>query len=60
MPRERGMGYPGFRKVGSRSTKCFSWVDGFSRANVFKMKAFYLSYQKALQPVRQIEELPIF
>lgn len=38
----------------------FPGVGGFSRANVFKMRAFYLAYQKVSQVVRQIEELPIF
>lgn len=38
----------------------FPGVGGFSRANVFKMRAFYLAYQKVSQVVRQMEELPIF
>ena len=38
----------------------FPGVGGFSRANVFKMRAFYLSCIKVSQAVRQIEELPFF
>lgn len=38
----------------------FPGIEGFSRSNVFRMKAFYLSYQKVAQSVRQLEELPIF
>jgi predicted nuclease of restriction endonuclease-like (RecB) superfamily len=38
----------------------FPGVGGFSRANVFKMRAFYLAYAKVSQVVRQFEDLPIF
>ncbi len=38
----------------------FPGVGGFSRANVFKMRAFYLAYAKVSQAVRQIDELPFF
>ena len=38
----------------------FPGIGGFSRANVFKMRAFYLAYTKVSQAVRQIEVLPIF
>lgn len=38
----------------------FPGIDGFSRSNVFRMRAFYRSYQKVAQAVRQIENLPIF
>ena len=38
----------------------FPGVAGFSRANVFHMRAFYLAYEKVQQPARQFEELPIF
>lgn len=38
----------------------FPGIGGFSRANVFKMRAFYLSCIKVSQAVRQIEELPFF
>src|SRR3990167_1810572 len=38
----------------------FPGVGGFSRSNVFKMRAFYLSCIKVSQAVRQITELPFF
>jgi predicted nuclease of restriction endonuclease-like (RecB) superfamily len=38
----------------------FPGVDGFSRSNLFRMKAFYLAYEKVAQVVRQLEELPVF
>jgi predicted nuclease of restriction endonuclease-like (RecB) superfamily len=36
----------------------FPGIDGFSRANVFKMRAFYLAYEKVSQAVRQFDDLP--
>lgn len=38
----------------------FPGIEGFSRANVFRMKAFFLAYEKVAQAVRQFESLPIF
>jgi predicted nuclease of restriction endonuclease-like (RecB) superfamily len=38
----------------------FPGIGGFSRASVFKMRAFYMAYEKVSQAVRQFEELPIF
>ena len=38
----------------------FPGIEGFSRANIFRMKAFFLSYEKVAQAVRQFETLPIF
>ena len=38
----------------------FPILGGFSRTNVFRMKAFFESYAKVPQPVGQIEKLPIF
>jgi len=37
----------------------FPGLQGFSRANIFKMRAFYLAYTKVSQPVRQFNALPI-
>ncbi len=37
----------------------FTGVEGFSRANVFRMKAFFLSYEKVAHAVRLFESLPI-
>ncbi len=38
----------------------FPGVAGFSRANMFRMQAFYLAYEKVAQAVRQLYDLPIF
>lgn len=38
----------------------FPGIEGFSRANIFRMKAFFRAYEKVAQAVRQIESLPIF
>jgi len=35
-------------------------IAGFSRTNVFQMKAFFEAYEKIPQLVGQFEELPIF
>lgn len=35
-------------------------IEGFSRANIFRMKAFFIAYEKVAQAVRQLESLPIF
>lgn len=38
----------------------FPGIEGFSRANIFRMKAFFSTYEKVAQAVRQFESLPIF
>ena len=38
----------------------FPGVEGFSRRNMFRMKAFYQAYQKVPQAVAQLENLAIF
>ncbi len=38
----------------------FPGIEGFSRANIFRMKAFFVAYEKVAQAVRQLESLPIF
>ena len=40
--------------------KYFPGIKGFSRSNIFRMRAFYLTYAKVAQPVRQLEKLPVF
>lgn len=37
----------------------FPGLQGFSRANIFKVRAFYLAYTKVSQPVRQLNSLPV-
>lgn len=38
----------------------FPGIAGFSRTNIFRMKAFYLAYEKVPQAVGLIYDLPIF
>ena len=38
----------------------FPGIEGFSKRNIFRMRAFYLAYEKVPQPVAQITDLPIF
>lgn len=38
----------------------FPSVKGFSRTNIFRMRAFYLAYEKVPAPPGQFEELPVF
>jgi len=38
----------------------FPGMGGFSRTNVFYMRAFYLSYAIVQQPIGQLAELPVF
>ena len=38
----------------------FPGLSGFSRTNVFNMRAFYLAYEKVQQAAGQLEELPFF
>lgn len=40
--------------------KAFPGLEGFSRANIFRMQAFYAAYEKVAQLVRQLDELPVF
>ena len=47
-------------KVSKDIQKEFPGVEGFSRTNLFRMKAFYTAYAKVPQVVGQLEQLPIF
>jgi predicted nuclease of restriction endonuclease-like (RecB) superfamily len=38
----------------------FPGLKGFSRANIFYMRAFYLAYEKVQKASGQLEDLPIF
>jgi predicted nuclease of restriction endonuclease-like (RecB) superfamily len=38
----------------------FPGIEGFSRTNLFRMKAFYNAYAKVPQLVGQLEQLPLF
>ncbi len=38
----------------------FPGIEGFSRSNIFRMKAFFLAYEKVAQAVPLFENLPVF
>lgn len=38
----------------------FPGIAGFSRSNIFRMKAFFLAYEKVAQAVPLLEDLPVF
>lgn len=38
----------------------FPGLGGFSRSNLFRMRAFYVAYSKVAQPARQLEDPPEF
>lgn len=40
--------------------KEFPGMGGFSRANIFRMQAFYAAYEKVAQAARLFEDMPIF
>lgn len=38
----------------------FPGLSGFSRSNLFRMRAFYIAYAKVAQPARQLDDPPSF
>lgn len=55
-----GWGSKVLEKISRDLQNEFPGIEGFSRSNLFRMKAFYLAYEKVAQAVRQLEELSIF
>jgi predicted nuclease of restriction endonuclease-like (RecB) superfamily len=55
-----GWGSNSVEKLAEDIQKEFPGLAGFSRANVFKMRSFYLAYSKVAPAVRQIEDSPVF
>lgn len=47
-------------QVASDLQNAFPGVEGFSRTNLFRMRAFYLAYKIVPQAVGQLQDLPIF
>jgi predicted nuclease of restriction endonuclease-like (RecB) superfamily len=57
---KNGWGSKVIEKLAEDLQKLFPGVAGFSRANIFRMRAFYEAYGIVAQSARQLEELPIF
>lgn len=55
-----GWGSKVLEKVARDLQNEFPGVEGFSRTNLFRMKALYSAYAKVPQGVGQLEQLPIF
>lgn len=55
-----GWGTNAVEKLANDLQNLFPGMSGFSRANVFYMRAFYQAYKKIQQPVGQLESYPIF
>src|SRR5688572_25483108 len=56
---QEGWGSQVIEKLCKDLQNAFPGMQGFSRANIFKIRAFYLAYAKVSQPVRQFDTLPI-
>lgn len=57
---QEGWGSGVLERVAKDLQNDFPGIEGFSRANIFRMKAFFIAYEKVAQAVRQLEALPIF
>lgn len=57
---QEGWGTHVLEKVAKDLQAEFPGVEGFSRRNMFRMRAFYEAYEKVPQTVAQLDELPIF
>lgn len=57
--KDEGWGTGVMEKIGRDLQNMFPGMQGFSRANIFQMRAFYLAYAKVSQAVRLLEKLPI-
>ena len=53
-----GWGGNVLEKVAKDLQNEFPGVEGFSRRNIFRMRAFYQAYEKVPQAVAQLEDLP--
>ena len=57
---QEGWGSKSLEKVAKDLQNEFPGIEGFSRSNIFRMKAFFIAYEKVAQAVRQLKSLPIF
>ena len=56
--KKNGWGTGVIEKLGKDIQKAFPGVEGFSRTNVFRMRAFYLAYAKSPTAVGQLQDRP--
>ena len=57
---QKGWGSNVLERVARDLQNEFPGVEGFSRRNMFRMRAFYQAYEKVPQAVAQLDDLPIF
>jgi predicted nuclease of restriction endonuclease-like (RecB) superfamily len=57
---KEGWGSKVLEKMSKDLQNEFPGIEGFSRSNIFRMKAFFTAYGKVAQAVRQLDLLPIF
>jgi predicted nuclease of restriction endonuclease-like (RecB) superfamily len=58
--KKSGWGSSVIERLANDLQKELPGLGGFSRANVFRMKAFFEAYEKVAQAARQIDDIPIF
>lgn len=57
---KEGWGTKVLERVARELQNEFPGIEGFSRTNLFRMKAFYSAYAKVPQLVGQLEQIPVF
>lgn len=55
-----GWGTGSVERLASDLQNAFPGLEGFSRINIYRMRAFYLAYAKVSQAVTLFDELPFF
>lgn len=55
-----GWGTSQVERLAQDLQNAFPGMAGFSRSNIFRIKAFYAAYELVAQAARQLEDLPIF
>ena len=58
--KKSGWGTSVIEKLGKDLQNAFPGIEGFSKRNVFRMRAFYQAYEKVPQAVAQLDDLPVF
>lgn len=56
--KDEGWGTGIIEKIETDIQKTFPGIQGFSRVNIFRMRAFYLAYEKVSQAVTLLENYP--